>query len=841
MRKTTKLLIFFVFILFCFNQILADDFDNTIKQGILYFNSGDFTRAVDFFKKAVLMKNDDLNARYNLAVTYFKLREYSKSLEETMDILKIFPTDEPTLKLLSQIRTQTVEELKIRIDEYPFEEKWYVDLANIYFLSREYGKSLQISNQGIANIPKAAKLYEIIAKIYQLEGDFNNALLNIEKAFHFAPDDPLIFENLKKIVEEKNRFSPVATGGQGSTTGGEVTDYADRYYIDANNAFANKNWNEAEELIRKALRISENNSVYRRKLEEILNARKKSQEASSLYVDGRKEYRLGRFTRAIDNIIKALEITPNEINYIEAYLWIVESYKALAVYDKMIEYCHKILELDGKNFQIHLYLADAYFLSGDFEKANEHFARINTEFSDYLAKYPSIKDNIDKRLMNIRLRKLGPLFRNILIGILSVVVLFILFLQAPFIKKNRNFSKACESFQKKSWNEVVDNLEPLLKFKYGHYKKIEIYKMLITSYIHIREFEKADHLIKEGLKLSGAGEDFVCFQATLSLKREEFRPDILYAYKILYQKDKNNIRLLKMITKYFWEKNRNPEFCPDIEIFENDKISILEKVFKYEKDNLEVINLLAEEYEKGEIYNRDVIKVFEKLLEFNFENIRVHLLLGKASLVIGEYEKAVKEAKFVFRRDINNVQAHEIFKKAFIAEGNIDQLLIEYENLLQIDPSNVFISDNIRELRKIRANYDAYIDKEEAEQNEDEMFSKAQKLFNEGQINDSITIFSELFEQNFKKQDTGFYLTYAYLKKDLLDLAYRQYRLSSFDEEILENRMKELIYQLGIKLENIGEFEKALEMYDKICRVDISYKDVFEKYENLALNMENSI
>ncbi|MFA5478943.1 MAG: hypothetical protein WC337_02885, partial [Candidatus Muiribacteriota bacterium] len=88
---------------------------------------------------------------------------------------------------------------------------------------------------------------------------------------------------------------------------------------------------------------------------------------------------------------------------------------------------------------------------------------------------------------------------------------------------------------------------------------------------------------------------------------------------------------------------------------------------------------------------------------------------------------------------------------------------------------------------------------------------------------------------------TGFYLTYAYLKKDLLDLAYRQYRLSSFDEEILENRMKELIYQLGIKLENIGEFEKALEMYDKICRVDISYKDVFEKYENLALNMENSI
>ncbi|MFA7578075.1 MAG: tetratricopeptide repeat protein, partial [Candidatus Muiribacteriota bacterium] len=126
MRKTTKLLIFFVFILLCFNQILADDFDNTIKQGILYFNSGDFTRAVDFFKKAVLMKNDDLNARYNLAVTYFKLREYSKSLEETMDILKIFPTDEPTLKLLSQIRTQTVEELKIRIDEYPFEEKWYV-------------------------------------------------------------------------------------------------------------------------------------------------------------------------------------------------------------------------------------------------------------------------------------------------------------------------------------------------------------------------------------------------------------------------------------------------------------------------------------------------------------------------------------------------------------------------------------------------------------------------------------------------------------------------------------------------------------------------------------------
>ncbi|MGM0606825.1 MAG: tetratricopeptide repeat protein [Candidatus Muiribacteriota bacterium] len=818
---------------------MAENFEDILRQGILYFNSGDFNRALDNFKHAVSIKEDDLNARYNLAVTYFKLGEYSEALKETNMILQIYPTDEATLELLSQIKNQTVEKLEGRIESFPYEEKWYLDLGRIYFLTQNYNKAFDIVNKGIENISESAKLFELRAEIFQKQGDFDEAMQDIEKAFSLAPDDPFIFEKMKDIVKERSKFG-ASSGSDDGEEVSEVGDYAEKFFVQANNYFRAKRWEEAEEAIKKALRISPNNATYQSRLEEIENARKSSERASELYSDGRQEYRLGRYLRAVSTIEEALSITPNEINYIEASLIIVESYKALKNYEKMIEYCYKILQQDRNNFQIWLYLADGYYLTGNYENAYEYFNKIKEDFGDYLKSYPSINENINRRLRNIRLSRMGPMLRQLALGGLLILALGIVVFYSPFVKKHRNYKKARESFAKKSWSEVVEYLEPVLNYKYGHFKKVEIYKMLISAYIYLRDLDKADELLKEGMKVAGNSEDFIKFYAMIALKRNEFTPEALYAYKVYYNIDKTNIKLLKMIVKYLWARNRNLDFKPVIDLFEQDKIPILEKVFKVDKDNVEVVNLLADEYEKKQIFNKQAIKVFEKLLEFNFENIKVHLLLGKAYVATGKYEAAVKEAKFIFRRDINNSEAHDIFKKSYIAQGNYDQLLIEYENLLQIDPGNMLIIDSIKDLRKMRANYNEDVEEQNPQKEPSNIFKHAQQLFNEGKINESITLFSQLFEESFKKKETGFYLTYAYLKKDLLDLAYKQYKQSDFDEEILPKKMKELIYKLGLKFEDTAQYSKALEMFDKICKVDISYKDVFERYENIALNLEET-
>jgi tetratricopeptide (TPR) repeat protein len=415
----------------------------------------------------------------------------------------------------------------------------------------------------------------------------------------------------------------------------------------------------------------------------------------------------------------------------------------------------------------------------------------------------------------------------------------IIIYNSPIVKKKVNIKKAEDYFARRSWSDVIELLEPVKKYRFARQKKINIFKMLIYSYIQLRAIDQAEELLREAEKIIGEDDDIMCYYAMINLKREAFTREALYSYKVLYMREPDNLRLLKVIVKYFWEKKRNPDFKPDIDIFDQNKISILEKVFIHERDNLEVLNLLGDEYKKAGIYNKDSLKVFNKLLEFDFENIAVHILVARTYAAMGEYEKAVKEAKFVFRRDINNAEAHEIFKKSFIANGNLNQALLEYENLLQIDPGNYYIAENIKDLRKLRASY-SDTKKSVIEESDEEKFSRAKALFNEGDFNEAITLFNELFDKSFKKNDTGFYLTYAYLKKDMIESALKQYEKNRFDEELMERKLKELIYQIGRKLEENGDIKNAVNMYDKICRIDISYRDVFERYENLALTTDES-
>jgi|GEM_PF-4083712 len=837
MQKTVEPVIILLLLLIVNIVAFSDQFEQDLKQGILFYNSGDYEKAISYFKKTTLLRPEDLTSRHNLAVTYFKLKDYIKALETATRTLELYPTDEETLKLISQIKTRSVEELQNKIAQFEYEEKWYGELAYIYFLNREYEKALEITSRGIKNNPRSAYLYDMQARIYQMKGDFERAAESIETAFNLSPDDLEIFEHLKKIFEEKKRYGNTPTQKDEPA---EVQDVAEKHYMNSVNAYSQKNWQTALEEIEKAITLSSNNALYIEKKEDILNSIEKSGKAANLYNQALKSLKIGKYLQAVDFFKKAIATEPNKINYIEAYTYIVECYKELKDYNKEIDYAYKILELEPNNFVIWLYLGDAYFFSGRYDKAFETFSHIQETFADSLSKYNDVKDNVDTKLFKIRLELFKPVIYKSVVGILILVILFLLIFHSPFVKKRRNIVKAAEYFRRKSWSDVVEALEPVINYKYSHFKKIKIQKMLICAYIHVREYEKAESLIKEALQLAGDDEELIYYYAIYFLKKNVFSTQALYAYKVCYQREPNNQRLLKMIVKYFWEKNRNPEFEPNIELFNQDKMKILEKVFTFDKDNLELVDLLAQEYEKRDIFNRTSIKVFERLLEFNFENIKVHLLLAKAYLETGNHENAIKEAKFVFRRDINNSEAHDIFKKAYISQGDFDQLLIEYENLLQVDPSNIGIKQSIMELRKTRANYRHKVINP-IKQKDSDIFAEAVKKFDDGKLNDSITLFNELFEKGYKPKDTGFYLTFCYMRKGFLDLAYKQYKITDFDEELLEKRLKELIYQLGVKFEIAGEYEKALEMFDKICKVDISYKDVFERYENIALNMEVSV
>jgi len=76
-------------------------------------------------------------------------------------------------------------------------------------------------------------------------------------------------------------------------------------------------------------------------------------------------------------------------------------------------------------------------------------------------------------------------------------------------------------------------------------------------------------------------------------------------------------------------------------------------------------------------------------------------------------------------------------------------------------------------------------------------------------------------------------LVMCYIKKGLLDLAYEQYKLVRYDQEMMPDNIKELTYNMARAFEEKGKFKEALEIYNIICKVDIGYKDVFDKFDEL--------
>ncbi|MFW5782694.1 MAG: tetratricopeptide repeat protein, partial [Candidatus Muiribacteriaceae bacterium] len=200
-----------------------------MKQGIIYFESGDYENARDIFTKALILKNEDLDARYNLAVCHFKMRDYSKALEEITFILDIYPEDRESRLLYEKIKKQSLEDLQVRISNDPFDEDSYISLARIYIHDREYEKALGILTDASERLSGSASIFDWLATVYQKKGDLKKASEYVEKAFNLAPDDPLIFEHLKMIAAENRRYGSGSDKSHDSKRG--VNDIADSYFV----------------------------------------------------------------------------------------------------------------------------------------------------------------------------------------------------------------------------------------------------------------------------------------------------------------------------------------------------------------------------------------------------------------------------------------------------------------------------------------------------------------------------------------------------------------------------------------------------------------------------------
>ena len=88
----------------------------------------------------------------------------------------------------------------------------------------------------------------------------------------------------------------------------------------------------------------------------------------------------------------------------------------------------------------------------------------------------------------------------------------------------------------------------------------------------------------------------------------------------------------------------------------------------------------------------------------------------------------------------------------------------------------------------------------------------------------------QLAQRNAKvRLDAILYLGRAYSKRTFFDLAIEQFNLLKNEIQIMDERKKDAIYELGCCLESMGDNDKAIEEFKLVYSADISYKDVADK------------
>ncbi len=102
-------------------------------------------------------------------------------------------------------------------------------------------------------------------------------------------------------------------------------------------------------------------------------------------------------------------------------------------------------------------------------------------------------------------------------------------------------------------------------------------------------------------------------------------------------------------------------------------------------------------------------------------------------------------------------------------------------------------------------------------------------LYENEQYDECLSHF-QLAQRNAKvRLDSILYLGRAYSRKNFYDLAVEQFTLLKNEIQIMDERKKDAIYELGCCFESMGNEDKAIEEFKNVYSADISYRDVADK------------
>jgi tetratricopeptide (TPR) repeat protein len=179
-----------------------------------------------------LVKPDDFNGNYLIGISYLSIDSLDTAEDYLTQALKLEPKDEGTLLNLANISErrnqyqQAENYLEILIQQKPDDPT----ICNFYgYLLSEMGKDLhraeELIRKALAQDPSNGYYIDSLGWIYYQRGEYDLAVIELEKASRLVKGDPVILEHLGDVYRALNRLQDALTAYRESEAiDGENTD-----------------------------------------------------------------------------------------------------------------------------------------------------------------------------------------------------------------------------------------------------------------------------------------------------------------------------------------------------------------------------------------------------------------------------------------------------------------------------------------------------------------------------------------------------------------------------------------------------------------------------------------
>jgi tetratricopeptide (TPR) repeat protein len=231
--------------------------------------------------------------------------------------------------------------------------------------------------------------------------------------------------------------------------------------------------------------------------------------------------------------------------------------------------------------------------------------------------------------------------------------------------------------------------------------------------------------------------------------------------------------------------------------------------------------------EKSEDVTERLINEYETRLRTEANNLKLVRDLAELHAQKKQFDKALAYYERLKSSDMGNDSS--------LDEVIANTVVRKYEHQIsQLDSTALDYADKAAVLQAEKQAYQLAACQKRVERFPTDLqirFELGRLYFQAGKISEAIAEFQKSQNNPHRRVASMNYLAQCYSKRKMDDMAARTLQNAIKEKPAFDEEKKELIYNLGCVLENLGKKDEAIEQFKIIYEADIGYKDVAAKVD----------